>query len=453
MKQRNPQLLIKAVKPRAALSITYPNAAGIDIGSASHFVAVPPDRDDQTVREFASFTVDLHSLADWLDACAVDTVAMESTGVYWIPLFELLESRGFTVLLVNARHVKNVSGRKSDVLDCQWLQQLMSYGLLNGAFRPADQVCVLRSLWRQRGMLLRSQGRYVQHMQKALTQMNVQLANVISDVVGETGQKILRAIVAGERDGQVLAAMKNARIHASVDEIAKSLQGNWRTEHLFALQQALDAFDFIATQLAQCDQHIETQMQSLQAHEGEPAKGKKRGRARNAPKFDLRAQLFRMCGVDLTRIDGIDVTTALAVISETGADMSRFPSVGHFTSWLGLCPGTKITGGKVMSGKTQRVANRAAQALRLAAAALRSSQSALGAYFRRMCARMDKPKAVTAAAHKLARLIYTLLTKGQEYTDQGQDYYEARYRERVLRHLSQRAKQMGLKLVPDQQVA
>ena len=266
-------------------------------------------------------------------------------------------------------------------------------------------------------------------------------------------QKILRAIIAGERDGQVLAAMKNARIHASVDEIAKSLQGNWRTEHLFALQQALDAFDFIATQLAQCDQQTELQLQRLHAHDGEPAEGKKRGRARNAPKFDLRTQLFRMCGVDLTRIDGIDVTTALAVISETGADMSRFPSAGHFTSWLGLCPGTKITGGKVMSGKTKRVANRAAQALRLAAAALRSSQSALGAYFRRLCARMDKPKAVTAAAHKLARLIYTLLTKGQEYTDQGQDYYEERYRERVLRHLSQRAKQMGLKLVPDQQAA
>ena len=217
-------------------------------------MAVPPDRDDEPVREFPSFTVDLNALADWLKACGVDTVAMESTGVYWIPLFELLESRGFTVLLVNARHVKNVSGRKSDVLDCQWLQQLMTYGLLSGAFRPAEQVCVLRALWRQRGMLLKSQARDVQHMQKALTQMNVQLANVISDVVGETGQKILRAIVAGERDGQVLGAMKNVRIRASVDEIAKSLQGNWRAEHLFALKQALDAFDFIGTQLAECDQ-------------------------------------------------------------------------------------------------------------------------------------------------------------------------------------------------------
>ena len=443
----------KRAATQAAISLTHPNAAGIDIGSASHFVAVPPDRDDEPVREFASFTADLSRLADWLDACNVDTVAMESTGVYWIPLYELLELRGFTVLLVNARHVKNVSGRKSDVLDCQWLQQLMSFGLLHGAFRPADQVCVLRSLSRQRTMLLRSQGRFVQHMQKALTQMNIQLANVISDVAGETGQKILRAIVAGERDGLALARLKNSRIRASEDEIAQSLQGSWRAEHLFALKQALDAFDFCGTQLAECDAQIQAQLQALHVREDEPAQGKKRGRARNAPKFDLRTQLFQMCGVDLTRIDGIDVTTALVVLSEVGADMSKFPSDKHFASWLGLCPGTKITGGKVMSGKTKRCANRAAQALRLAAAALRSSQSALGAYYRRMCARMDKPKAVTAAAHKLARLIYAMLTRGQEYTDQGQDYFEERYRQRVLHNLAQKAKAMGMQLVPSQNTA
>ncbi len=234
MAQRNSGVKHKPIRTKqTALSITHPNAAGIDIGSASHFVAVPPDRDDEPVREFASFTADLNAMADWLKACGVDTVAMESTGVYWIPLFELLESRGFTVLLVNARHVKNVSGRKSDVLDCQWLQQLMTYGLLRGAFRPTEAMCVLRSMWRQRGMLLRSQGRQVQHMQKALTQMNLQLTNVISDIVGETGQKILRAIVAGERDSQVLAQMKNVRIHASVEDIVKSLQGNWRAEHIF----------------------------------------------------------------------------------------------------------------------------------------------------------------------------------------------------------------------------
>ena len=454
MTQRKHVANLKPVKPRAAaLTITHPNAAGIDIGSAAHFVAVPPDRDDEPVREFASFTADLNALADWLAACRVDTVAMESTGVYWIPLFELLESRGFTVLLVNARHVKNVSGRKSDVLDCQWLQQLMTYGLLRGAFRPSEQICVLRALWRQRAMLLRSQGRHVQHMQKALTQMNLQLTNVLADIVGESGQKILRAIVAGERDGRVLGAMKNARVRASVDEIAASLQGTWRAEHLFALKQALAAFDFVGTQLAECDAEIERQMQALKAHDGDPAKGKKRSRARNAPKFDLRTQLFQMCGVDLTRIDGIDVTTALAVVSQVGADMSKFPTIKHFTSWLGLCPGTKITGGKVMSGKTKRVVNRAAQALRLAAAALRSSKSALGAYFRRLCSRMDKPKAVTAAAHKLARLIYSMLTKGEECTDQGQDYYEERYRERVLRALSQRAAKLGLQLMPIAQPA
>lgn len=447
MEERNRKIAGKPKEPSTPLNITYPNAAGIDIGNASHFVAVPPDRDEHPVREFPSFTADLHALADWLRNCGVDTVAMESTGVYWIPLFELLESRGFTVFLVNARHVKNVSGRKSDVLDCQWLQQLMSYGLLAGAFRPREAVCVLRALWRQRAMLLQGQARQVQHMQKALTQMNIQLANVISDVVGVTGQKILRAILDGERDGQVLASLRNGRIHASVDDIARSLQGNWRAEHLFALRQAVDMFDFIGTQLAQCDREIDQQLQTMQAHDGPLGKGKRRG-SRNAPGFDLRTRLFQMCGVDLTRIDGVNITTALTVISETGTDMSKFKTVGHFTSWLGLCPGTKISGGKKLSAKTKRVVNRAAQALRLAAASLRASKSALGAYYRRMCARMDKPKAVTAAAHKLARLIYTMLTRGEEYTDQGQEYYELQHRERTLRNLAKRAEQMGMKLTP-----
>ena len=438
---------------RKGLELTHPNAAGIDIGSASHYVAVPADRDDEPVREFASFTADLSRLADWLTACGVDTVAMESTGVYWIPLFELLDARGFTVLLVNARHVKNVSGRKSDVLDCQWLQQLMSYGLLRGAFRPDDQVCVLRALARQRSTLLRTQARCVQHMQKALVQMNIQLANVIADVAGASGQAILRAIVAGERNPYVLVGLKNCRVRASDDDIARSLQGNWRAEHLFCLRQALDAFDFCGKQLQQCDDEIEAQLARLHITAVEPDKGKKRSKARNAPKFDLRTRLFQMCDVDLTRIDGIDVTTALMVVSEIGTDMAKFPSDKHFASWLGLCPGTRITGGRVVSGKTQRCANRAAQALRLAAAALRTSQSALGAYFRRLCARMDKAKAVTAAAHKLARLIYTMLTKGEEYTDQGQAYYEERYRQRVLHNLNRRAQQLGMVVMPVAAVA
>jgi transposase len=446
MTQRKPRAVSN--NRAAPLVLTHPNAAGIDIGSASHFVAVPPDRDDEPVREFRSFTAELEQLADWLIACGIDTVAMESTGVYWIPLFELLDARGLTVLLVNARHVKNVSGRKSDVLDCQWLQQLMTYGLLRGAFRPGDAVCALRALVRQRTTILRTQSRAVQHMQKALVQMNIQLATVIADVAGVSGQAILRAIVAGERDGHALAALCDVRIKAGADEIAASLQGHWRAEHLFALKQALAAFDFCGTQLAECDAEIEAQLQVLQATEAQPAKGKKRSKARNAPKFDLRTRLFRMCGVDLTRIDGIDVTTALVVMSEVGADMSKFPDDKHFASWLGLCPGTKITGGKVMSGKTARVANRAAQALKLAAAALRTSQSALGAYYRRLCSRMDKPKAVTAAAHKLARLIYAMLTKGEEYTDRGQAYYEERYRQRVVANLNRRAQQLGLQVVP-----
>lgn len=277
--------------------------------------------------------------------------------------------------------------------------------------------------------------------------MNIQLANVISDVVGVTGQQILRAILAGERDGLVLAGLRNGRIQASADDIARSLQGNWRTEHLFALRQAVEMFDFLGSQLAQCDREVDLQLQAMQMHNAVLGKGKRRP-SRNAPGFDLRTRLYQMCGVDLTRIDGINVTTALAVVSETGADLSRFKTVGHFTSWLGLCPGTKISGGKVLSARTKRVVNRAAQALRLAAASLRGSKSALGAYYRRICGRMDKPKAVTAAAHKLARLIYTMLTRGEEYTDQGQEQYEQKHREHVLRNLAKRAEQMGMKLSP-----
>jgi hypothetical protein len=298
----------KAKKRGPRLEVTNPNAAGIDIGSASHYVAVPAERDDEPVREFKSFTVDVHKLADWLDGCGVDTVAMESTGVYWIPVYEILERRGFTVLLVNARHVKNVAGRKSDVLDCQWLQQLHSYGLLRGAFRPADQICVLRSLNRQRAMLLRMQARHIQHMQKALVQMNIQLANVISDVVGATGQKILRAIVAAERNPYVLAGMRDVRIKASEEDIVQSLRGNWREEHVFALKQALELFDEYAKKVADCDDLMEQQMITLHQHDGVPDKARKQS-GRNKPKFDLRTRLYQMCGVDLTRIDGIDVGT------------------------------------------------------------------------------------------------------------------------------------------------
>lgn len=437
---------------KRGFELAYPNAAGIDIGSASHYVAVPPDRADDCVREFKSFTEDLEALADWLTACGVDTVAMESTGVYWIPLYELLESRGFVVYLVNARHVKNVSGRKSDVLDCQWLQQLMSYGLLSGAFRPKDEICALRSLTRQRDMLIKYQSQHAQHMQKALIQMNVQLTNVISDITGLTGQKIIRAIVAGERDPDKLAKLRHERIRASEVDIAKSLKGNWREEHLFALQQAITLYDAYGAAVAACDRQIQGQLERLYRHEAPPEPERKRGRPRQAA-FDLRTALLRTCGVDLTRINGVETTTALKVIAEVGPDLSRFKSAKHFASWLGLCPGTKISGGKILSGATKRTVNRLAQALRMAAFALSRSQSALGAYYRRLSGRLDKPKAITATAHKLARLIYTMLTKGTEYIDRGQDYYEERYRQRVIHHLNRRAAALGFALTPMQTAA
>jgi transposase len=433
---------------RKGWEVTHPDAAAIDVGGSAHYVAVREDKDEQPVREFGCVTAQLLEMARWLKSCGVKIVAMESTGVYWIPVYEVLEREGFEVLLVNARYVKGVPGRKSDVQDCQWLQQLLMYRLLRGAFRPADRVCEWRSLSRQRARRVREQSRYVQHMQKALVQMNIQLGTVISDVAGATGQKIVRAIVAGERDPQVLASWRDCRIKASEQEIAASLQGNWRDEHLFELKQALQAFDFCASQLVECDTEIQRVMQLLQQHEGKPEPGKRRSRNRNAPKFDLRERLFGICGVDLTRIDGIDATTALVVLSEVGPDLSRFPTVKHFTSWLGLCPGTKISGGKVLGAATKRSVNRATQALKLAAAALRSSKSSLGAYYRRLRARMEKAKAVTAAAHKLARYIYWLLTRGQEYVDKGQQYYEERYRERVVRHLHKRAAELGLQLLP-----
>lgn len=442
---------MRTSKPGAArpkLEVMYPDAAGIDVGGASHYVAVPNHAAEESVRKFGCYTRDLNALADWLQECGVKIVAMESTGVYWIALYELLERRGFEVMLVDARHVKGVHGRKSDVLDCQWLQQLLSYGLLKAAFRPHDQFCVLREFNRLRARTLRDQGRSVQHMQKALTLMNLQLGNAISDVAGVTGQKIVRAIVAGVRDPQELASHRDRRIKASQEEIAASLQGTWRAEHLFALKQALATFDFCAAQLAECECEIEQVMLRLHAHAGQLAKGKKRSKAKNAPKFDVREHLFRMCGVDVTRVDGIDVSTALTIVSETGTDLSRFASDKHFASWLGLCPGTRISGGRVLGSGTKHSVNRATQAFKQAAAGLRTSHSALGAYFRRLCARMDKAKAVTAAAHKLARLYYALLTRGQEYFDQGQQYYEERYRQRVVYNLQRKAHRLGMNLVP-----
>ena len=433
------------------------NAAGIDIGSKSHYVAVPEGADDEPVREFECFTADLHRLADWLISCGVTTVAMESTGTYWIPVFEVLESRGLEVKLVNARHVKNVPGRKTDVLDCQWLQQLHTYGLLEGAFRPPEQICALRAYIRHRMNQVRYSSVHVQHMQKALTQMNLLLHNVVSDITGVTGMSILKAILAGVRDPQVLASMRDKRCKNSVETIAKSLQGNYRQEHLFSLKQAVETFEFYQTQIADCDREIERLLTTFDSatedHRPPQPKDSKSSKAKcNASAFNLKDEMYRVTGVDLTRINGIDSTTVLKVISETGVDMNRWKSGKHFASWLGLSPGSKITGGKRLSGKTKRVVNRAAMALRMAASSLYKSSCALGAYYRRMKARLGAPKAITATAHKLARLIYSMLKYGTEYTDVGQEYYEQQYKSRAIKNLKRRAQQLGFELTETLQV-
>jgi transposase len=430
-------------------------AAGIDVGSKSHFVAVPEGCDEVCVREFKSFTADLYELANWLKKCGITTISMESTGVYWIALYELLESRGFEVRLVDARHVKNVSGRKTDVLDCQWLQQLHTYGLLNSAFRPDEQICSLRTYLRQRSMLIEQASIHIQHMQKAMSQMNIQLHNVISDITGETGMKIIRAIVDGERDIKVLACHRNRGCKNPVEVIEKSLMGHYRDEHLFALKQALELYDTYQSKLLACDQEIEKQLHLLdaghsvvkEAVEKEGTIKKSRAHCKNKLSFDVSSHLRRITGVDLTVIPGIEASSALKIISEIGLDLSRWKTSKQFASWLGLCPGNKVSGGKRLSGRSKRTANYAASTLRMAASTLHRSESALGAFLRRLKARLGTPKAITATAHKLAIIIFKMLKHGVAYIETGQDYYEKQYRQRIVKNLSLRAKSLGFNLV------
>ncbi len=440
----------KSGKKPEGMSPLNLNAAGIDVGASSHYVAVPAERSEQPVQEFEAFTADLYRLADWLEECGVETVVMESTGVYWIPLFGVLEERGFQVMLVDPRRIKNVPGRKTDVRDCQWLQQLHTYGLLSGAFRPDGEIRRLRSYLRQRAMLVGYAAQHIQHMQKALTQMNVKLHHVIRDITGKTGMDIMEAIVGGQRDPRKLARLRDRRIKADEATIAKSLRGHWREEHIFELSQALELYRLYQDKIAECDREIEAQLELFEDHsDGQPPapNGKKRNQ-KNAPRFDVQGQLYRMTGVDLTRIDGVDGFTALKVVSEVGTDMTKWPSAKHFASWLGLSPNNRITGGKVISSKTKPSASRAAAALRLAANALHRSDSALGAFLRRKKAQLGAPKAITATAHKLARLIYTMLRYGQEYVDAGAEYYEKQYQDRALHAAKRRAAQLGYQLVP-----
>ncbi len=428
------------------------NAAGIDIGSERHMIAVPEGRDEVSVREFGTFTVDLRALADWLQQCGVTTVAMESTGVYWIPLFELLEARGLEVKLVDARHVKNVSGRKSDVLDCQWIQQLHTYGLLAGAFRPPDEVCVLRSYLRQREMLIQTASMHIQHMQKALQQMNLLLLhNVVSDITGVTGMNIIKAILAGERNPQVLANHRDKHCQNSSATIAQSLVGNYRVEHLFALRQAVDLYEIYQAKIADCDEAIVKQVeQQPDVNDHNPPASEKRNRARDFVRsgVNVRDLLLKKSGVDLFAIPGLAVDTLLVLASEVGYDLGPWKTVKHFTSWLSLCPGTRISGGKILSRKVKRNPNRAAQAFRMAAATQARSKTALGAFYRRIKSRTSGKQAITATAHKIARIYYALLTQGTTYIELGQQAYEQKYQERRLRHLMTQAKSLGFHLVP-----
>lgn len=430
-------------------------AAGIDIGSESHFVAVPEELDEQPVRSFGCFTEELEAMADWLVQTGITTAVMESTGIYWIPAFEILESRGLDVKLVNARHVKNVAGRKSDVLDCQWLLQLHTYGLLNGAFRPNEQICTLRSYRRQRDTLVSYRASHIQHMQKALRQMNLLLDNVVTDITGKTGMMIIRAILDGQRNPLELAKYRDNHCKKSEAEIAKSLKGHYREEHVFALRQAVELYDIYDEKIKACDKALEQKLNTFNSKKDRDSpkppssnKSSRKRKSRCAPDFDVRSELDRVTGVDLTEIDGIDENTALKIISEIGLDMSRWPSYKQFASWLGLCPGTKISGGKVLNRKSKRLPSAAATAFRIAAYALANSKSALGAFYRRKRSQLGAPKAITATAHKLARLVYSMLKNGSKYVDEGQEQYEQKYRNRVLKNLKQKAKDMGFTLTP-----
>jgi transposase len=416
------------------------------------WVAVPPDRDAQPVRYFGTCTVDLEAIADWLLACQVTTVAMESTGVYWIPLFEVLEARGFQALLIDPRQAQRAPGRpKSDPHDCQWLQRLHTYGLLTGAFRPDDQVCVLRAYLRHRHMLITSASQHIQHMQKALEQMNVKLPEVVSDITGVTGMAILKAILAGQRDPVTLAHLRDRRCQHSEEQIAKALQGTWRAEHVFALHQAVARYEFYRHQLVACAAQIAAQLATFPDQSGGqplPPKPRKSKRKANAPRCEARTPLYRLAGVDRTAIEGIEEETAWIILSEIGTDMSRWPSVKHFCSWLGLCPQHKSSGGKVLSRRVRPGANRMAVALRLAAGSVHHSQSALGAFFRRLRTQLGTPKAITATAHKLARLVYSLLKHGTAYVQQGMEEYEAQYRARKVKAMARQAHAFGYTLVP-----
>ena len=465
MSRRKPNPTSPDPASLALLQTLHPHAAGIDVGAAELWVGVPPGAVavphppavlPAHVRRFGAFTADLHAIAAWLRQCGVTTVAMESTGVYWIPLYDVLESAGFEVLLVDPRQVQRAPNRpKTDVHDCQWIQRLHSLGLLTAAFRPEEKIRVWRSYQRHRTNLIEDASRHLQRIEKALEQMNVKLTEVVSDITGVTGMSIVRAMVQGERDPKALAKLRDHRCKESMETIAQALQGTWQPEHLFALRQSLELYDYYHQQIRDCDRVIEAHLQGMALPEVTPLEPTRRVRRRkdNEATFDARQRLHHVAGVDLTAIEGIEESTALVVLSEIGTDMSRWPSEKHFGSWLGLAPNPRKSGGKVKSSATRPGVNRAAQALRLAAKNLQRSRSALGAFFRRIAARRGLAKAITATAYKLARIVYALLKYGTAYVTQGLEAYETAYRERVVRQVKRKAMELGLVVVEREAVA
>jgi transposase len=446
----------KKISIDAAWEPVNAHAAGVDIGSREHWACVPPEATQCNVRQFGTFTTDLEAMADWFQECGVTSVAMEATGVYWIALFQILERRGFQVILANARQTKNVAGRKSDVQDCQWIQRLHTYGLLQGSFRPEDPYCVLRTYLRYRDELVSARSTQCQHLQKALQQMNVQLHHVLSDVTGLSGLAIIQAILDGQRDAVKLAAMVDRRVRASQETIQKALVGDYRTEHLFVLKSAFELHHTYEAKINACDEQIAREIPLLPDKVDltlKPIPARKEGRKPLLDKMaglDMRQELYEKLGVDVTGIEGIGVLTGLVLLTEVGPNLSRFRSEKHFCSWLGLCPDNRISGGKVLSSRSRRVVNRASDALRMAATTLERSQSALGGFYRRMKARLGAAEAVTATAHKLARIIYRLIKHGEAYVRQGMEEYEKNFRARKLYALQKAAKTMGFELIPNQ---
>jgi transposase len=451
-KQRR-EMIRKVQSEDLSLEVVHPDAAGIDIGNESHYVAVPPSRDSQPVRRFGCTTAELRAMAAWLKQCSIRTVAMQSTSVYWIAVYDILEQAGLEVYLVNARDTKNLPGRKSDVQESQWLMKLHTYGLLRNSFRPSQEVRTMRTYWRQRNDLVRAAARHIQRIQKALTQMNIQLANVLSDVSGMTGQAIIKAILGGQRDPHKLAEFRDPRVKASEEQIAGGLEGNWQEDLLFVLKQEQDGYEFCQKQMAECDRQLNYYLEqrkdrskaaSLPEEKRRERLKKKKG---NKPQFDLRLGLFRITGTDLTQIDCVDVMTAATIISEAGWDMSKWETEHHFVSWLRLCPDNRISGEKIIGKGRLPTNNRVTTALKMAARNLRVNNTYLGAQFRRLRTKLGAPIAIKTMAAKLARLVYRILRYGMKYVHRGAAFYEAQHRQLQIKHLKWKAARLGFKVI------